>query len=216
MDTAERTSPARFQRLDQWWVPFSWVLIAPMLLKPLSFAFLYLLTDFQAPGSVGLPEPGPMATGSSDPPTSYEYFLAVPTIIIFISVGLLNLAPFLWILSKQTEVRIAGIFAGLFGLLQLSIPIPLSFYVFERFTNPDGVLYFRNLTVFWSDIQLLHLSWAIAGAIAWYVSATAWWVFGRARNKSSEPRQRVAEYGMGAFALAGVTFGVMLAFFIHF
>ena len=187
-----------------------------MLLKPLSFALLYLSTDFHAPGLVGLPEPVPPAADLGDRPVSYAYFQAVPTIIIFISVGLLNLAPFLWILSNQTEVRIAGILAGLFGLLQLAIPIPLSFFVFERFTNPDGVMYFQNLTVFWSDIQLLHLSWAIAGAIAWYFSATAWWIFGRARNDTRDRRQRAAEYGVGAFTLAGVTFGIMLAFFIHF
>ena len=187
-----------------------------MLLKPLSFTFLYLLTDFHAPDLVGLPNPGPIVPDPGDPPVSYEYFQAAPTIIIFASVGLLNLAPFLWVLSAQTEVRIAGILAGLFGLLQLSIPIPLSFYVFERFTNPEGVVYFRNLTAFWSDIQLLHLSWAIVGAVAWYVSATVWWVFGRARKNANGLRRKVAEYGMGAFALAGVTFGIMLALFIHF
>lgn len=208
--------PVRFQRFDQWWVPFSWVLIAPLLLKPLSFALLYLVTDFYPADWVGLSAPAPAGPALGDRPVSYEYFQAAPTIIIFISVGLLNLAPFLWLLSAQTEVKIAGILAGLFGLAQMFIPIPLSFAIFESLTNPEGVVYFQNKIDFWSDVQRLHLSWALVGAVAWYVSITAWWVFGRRRKHADGSGRKVAEYALGAFALAGVSFGVMLALFIHF
>ena len=192
------------------------MLIAPLLIKPITFIVLYLATDFHAPSLVGLPEPSPTAVGASGSPPTYAYFPVVPTIIIFVCVGLLHFTPFLWLRSKQAEVRMAGIIAALLGIPHLLLPVVLSFNLFELLINPDGVLYFRNVTDFWTGIQLLHLSWALVGAIIWFVSAMVWWSYGRYRKESSRPRPGVGEYLMAAFTLGGISFGVLLAFFIHF
>ena len=192
------------------------MLIAPLLIKPITFTVLYLATDFHAPGLVGLPEPSPTAVGASGSPPTYSYFPVVPTIIIFVCVGLLHFTPFLWLRSKQAEVRVAGVMAALLGIPHLLLPVVLSFNLFELLTNPNGVLYFRNVTDFWTGIQLLHLSWALVGAVIWFVSAMVWWSYGRYRKESSRPKPGVGEYLMAAFTLGGISFGVMLAFFIHF
>ena len=216
MRTAESTQSTRWQRFDRWWVPFSWVLIVPLLIKPIAFIVFYLATDFHPPSLVGLPEPSPTAIGASGSPPTYTYFPVVPTIIVFVCVGLLHFIPFLWLVSKQAEVRVAGIIAALLGIPHLLLPVVLSFNLFERLTNPDGVLYFRNVTDFWTGIQLLHLSWALIGAVIWFVSAMVWWSYGRYRKDSSRPKPTGGEYAMAAFTLGGISFGVLLAFFIHF
>ena len=192
------------------------MLIAPLLIKPVTFIVLYLATDFHAPSLVGLPEPSPTAIGASGSAPTYTYFPVVPTVIVFVGVGLLHFTPLLWLRSKQAEVRVAGIIAALLGIPHLLLPVVLSFNLFEWFTNPDGVLYLRNVTDFWTGIQLLHLSWALTGAVIWFVCAMVWWGYGRYRKGSSRPRPTTGEYLMAAFTLGGISFGVMLAFFIHF
>ena len=58
--------------------------------------------------------------------------------------------------------------------------------------------------------------WAVSATLVWYCSAVAWWVFGRARNKTKTSIRKVAEAVLGAVLMAGVGFGVMMAFFFHF
>ena len=211
---AERIPVDRFQRLNHWWVPFAWVLVAPLILKLLNVSLFVALTDFHLPDEVGLPKPSRPDHGWHT--VSYEYFKLVPAIITFASLGLLNLTPFLWSVSRRPGVRIAGIIAGLFGLLHLLIPMAVLFYDFKMFTGKEGVVYFHHASTFISGFDALHIVWAVSATLVWYCSAVAWWVFGRARNKTKTLIRKVAEAVLGAVLLTGVALGVMMAFFFHF
>ena len=154
-----------------WWNPFLWIILTPIVTVPLSMLLFGLLVGTHDGSEVGLPNtslPGGERYERCfiDCPsyTTYEYSEVAPTVVALPFPGLLNLAPFVWAFSKKPKVRIAGIVAGLLGLLRLSVAPTVLMLLFTRLTGTDGTSYFQ-----WSSASGLLVLWGI-GFLAWLAS----------------------------------------------
>ncbi len=172
MATTELTSRASLSWLNEWWEPFLWITVIPVITVPISAILFSALAGYHEGPDVGLPAdraPGWFGT--------LQYSEAVPTAIVFTLPGLLNLVPLMWIFSNQSRARIAGLTAGLLGALRLAIPALVLTFGYERVTNPDGVPYFKFVTGF--GLSDPYVGVWFFGALAWLVTLLVWAVFGR-------------------------------------
>lgn len=179
MTTAALTSRDSSSWLNQWWVPFLWIILTPIVTVPLSAMLFDALAGYHEPQEVGLP--GPARTDGCDRdgwfggwcPT-YHYYEVAPTFIAFVLPGLLNLVPFLWVSSTRPRVLAAGIVAGLLGVLRLSIPVMVLMLAVDRVTNPGGTAYFefRQGPGFDQSIAI-----PIFGFLAWFGTLLFWALF---------------------------------------
>ena len=181
MATGNLTSSSRFSWLNDWSMPFRWIILAPIVTVPLSaIAFAALIRQ---PEEIGLPPNRPESQiglfqgGSCDSFLStpcYDYAEVVPALLAFALPGLLNLAPLAWTLSGSLRARIAGLTAGLLGALRLAIPALVLMFGYERVTSPEGTSYFR-----WDTLDFIVPSeptfpiWFF-GALAWLGTLLVW------------------------------------------
>ncbi len=150
--------------LNQWSMPFLWIILAPIVTVPLSAILFSTLAGYHSPAEVGLPD------RSSHGWFSFirEYSEVVPTLIAFSLPGLFNLAPFVWMLSAKPRVRMAGALAGLMGLVRLGIPLAVLMLGFDRLTNASGTSYFDFVT------EGFVLFWGEPHDVIWFFGALAW------------------------------------------
>lgn len=170
--------------VNDWWNPFLWIMLAPIVTVPLSALLFVLLVGTHNGSDVGLPDTSLPFQCFIDCPAyaAYEYSEVAPTVAVFALPGLLNLGPFVWVFSKKPKVRFAGIVAGLLGLLRLSVPPMALMLSFTRFTGADGTSYFQYSydpdPYFDMEplseplLDLLSVVWGI-GFLAWLASVLA-------------------------------------------
>lgn len=178
MATNERTPVDSPSWLNEWWRPFQWIILTPIVTVPLSAILFSLLAGNQEPKAVGLPASD---AGCSLFCAAYEYSELNPTLIAFTVPGLVNLVAFAWVLSKEPRVRIAAMVAGLLGLLRLSIPTIALLLTTHRLTNYDGVTYLQwDVGGIGPSFQMPHFDVWFFGALAWVgsllVLAVFWWL----------------------------------------
>jgi len=159
--------------LNKWSMPFWWIILAPIVTVPLSAILFSGLAGYLEPPEVGLPDrTANMFIGAN------AYSEVVPTLIAFTLPGLLNLAPIIWTLSAKPRVRMAGVVAGLLGLVRLGMPLAVLMLGFDRLTNASGTSYFdfvtEGLVVFWGEPH--DVIWFF-GAVAWLGSLLVWGSF---------------------------------------
>jgi hypothetical protein len=187
MATQELTSRGWSSWLDQWWHPFLWITLTPIVTVPLSYILFELLAGVHEPQEVRLPD----CEGCWF--VTYEYSEVVPTAIAFTLPRLLNLAPLVWILSPDHRARSAGVVAGMLGALRLSIPLVVLMLSFDRVTNPDGMSYF-HFKQGWAPSPYLvspYLEVWFFGFLAWLGSLVVWALFGRVSRRSTFGKEAV-------------------------
>jgi hypothetical protein len=185
MATNELTSRGSSLWLNEWWRPFLWITLTPIVTVPVSAIVFGAL--IRQPEEVGFPPNNPQSQidlfqgGSCDSFLSspcYEYAEAVPTLLAFALPGLLNLAPIAWVLSKNIRVKVAALVALLLGALRLAIPVLVLMLGYETVANSEGTSYFR-----WDTLDFIFPSeptfpiWVL-GALAWVGCLVAWAMFG--------------------------------------
>ena len=190
MATTELTPVDSPSWLNEWWRPFVWITFTPIVTVPLSVILFITLAGNQSPAEVGLPDP---CEGCWF--TTHEYAEVVPTLIAFTLPGLLNLVPFVWILSAKPRVRMAGALASLLGLVRLGIPLAVLMLGFERLTNAGGTSYFHFIQGFAPDSPGLEV-W-FYGALAWLGSLLVWVLVGRLTRRSASEREVFPAVGLG-------------------
>jgi hypothetical protein len=174
------TSEAERSWLNRWWLPFLWITLTPVVTVPLSAVLFDTLAGYQTPAEVGLPDPARTDGCDRDGwfggfcPT-YEYSEVAPTIFAFVLPGLLNLISFLWVSSTRPRVLAAGIVAGLFGIVRVSIPVIVLMTAFNRVTAAGGTTYF-DFGGGWINFSPADEVWS-AGALAWLGSLLVWGLF---------------------------------------
>ncbi len=178
MATNELTSVDSPSWLNKWWRPFLWIILTPIVTVPLSTILFSVLAGYHEPQEVGLPSKAVPGWLFGEPTYPYEYFELVPTVVAFTLPGLLNLVPLLWALSTKSKVRIAGIVAGLLGLLRLSIPPIVLMLGFDRVTNAAGTSYFEYDASWTLGYPTPHSEIWFFGVLAWLGTLLVWAVFG--------------------------------------
>ena len=170
--------------LDDWWRPFIWIILTPIVTVPVSAIIFSAL--IRQPEEAGFPPNNPQSQidlfqgGSCDSFLSspcYEYAETGPALLAFAWPGLLNLAPVVWVLSKNTKAKAAGLVALLLGALRFAIPLLVLMFGYKTVTNPEGTSYFR-----WDTLDFILPSeptfaiWLL-GALAWFGSLLVWAAF---------------------------------------
>lgn len=152
--------------LNEWWTPFLWIILTPIVTVPLSAILFLLLAGYQEEKDVL------DCSFLCDP---HDYFAVRGTITAFALPGLLNLVPFVWVVSRNTRARLAGIVAGLLGLARLLIPAVVLILSFDRVTGDDGTSYFldRFPILPWTA----HIDVWLFGFLAWTGSLLVWGLF---------------------------------------
>ncbi len=163
MGVSGLASRVSFRWLNQLSAPFLWVMLTPIVTVPLSIYLFIVLAGYHEPEEIGLPSKA-----------SHEYFEVGPTLMAFTLPGLLNLVPFAWALAPKPRVRIAGIVAGLLGLLRLLIPPTALLLFFNRVTNPEGTSFFEYDTFRLVAPPPPYIEIWILGFLAWLGSRVAW------------------------------------------
>jgi hypothetical protein len=186
MATRELTSESSPSWLDDWWRPFLWITLTPIVTVPLSKILFPLLAGVHEPQEIGLPpnrpidlfwDGGPGECNSMFSTPCYEYFQVVPTVAAFTVPGLINLVPIVWIASTSVKARIAGIVAGLLGLLRLCVPVMVLMLSFDTITSPGGTSYFKSEIPWLSSGLTPHIAVWSTGVLAWFGSLLVWAVF---------------------------------------
>ncbi len=181
MDTNELTSRDSSSWLNRWWLPFLWITLTPIVTVPLSAILFSVLAGYHGPADVGLPPNPPRGCpflngffGDPDPDCGPQFLYSEvgPTIIAFVLPGLLNLVPFLWVSSRRSMVRTAGIVAGLLGLLRLALPPTVLMLALDR-VSTDGGSYFEYALGWFLDESPFIYVWYY-GFFAWLGSLLAW------------------------------------------
>ncbi len=179
MATNELTSRASPSWLNKWWMPFLWIILTPIVTVPLSAILFSVLAGYLEPPEVGLPPnppPCPFLNGFFGDPVpdcgpQFRYSEVGPTIFAFVLPGLLNLVPFLWVSSRRSMVRTAGIVAGLLGLLRLALPPTVLMLALDRVSS-DGGSYFEYVLGWFDESPFIDV-WFF-GALAWLGSLLVW------------------------------------------
>lgn len=207
MATRNLTSSSRFSWLNDWSMPFRWIVLAPIITVPLSVILFITLAGNQSPAEVGLPPNPPPCTFLpdlglifSDEPLSdytapdcgpqFRYSEVGPTIFALVLPGLLNLVPFLWVSSTRPRVLAAGIVAGLLGIVRVSIPA-IVLTASTRVTDAGGTTYFE-----WIDSSPHNEVWG-AGILAWLGTLLVWALFGRLTRRSASEREVFPAVALG-------------------
>ena len=179
MAAAARPLTDRFPWLDDWTLPFKWIVLTPLVTLPVSAA-LFEGFVIRSPAEAGLPvrEPG-CEWWCSD----YRYGEVTPTVLAFAVPGLINLLPVVvWGHSTKPRVRQAATIAGLLGLLRLSAPLILMGFVFDTHSSIDLKTYFALPAGAFGGPPAPYAELWSLGFVAWLVSLVAWWIFGRATH----------------------------------
>jgi len=170
--------------LDDWWRPFLWIILTPIVTVPVSAVIFSAL--IRQPQEAGFPPNNPQSLidlfqgGSCDSFLStpcYEYAEVGPTLLAFFLPGLLNLAPIAWVFSASMRVKAAALTALTLGGIRLAIPILVLTLGYERVTNAADTSYFR-----WDTLDFIAPSgptfeiWLL-GAVAWLVTVVVWLMF---------------------------------------
>lgn len=182
MVTNELTSVESPSWLNKWWMPFLWIILTPIVTVPLSAILFSVLAGYLEPPEVGLPPNPPTCpflNGFFGDPVpgcgpQFRYSEVGPTIIAFALPGLLNLAPFLWVSSRRSMVRTAGIVAGLLGLLRLALPPTVLMLSLDRVSS-DGGSYFEYVLGWFGESPFI-IVWPY-GALAWLGTLLVWGAF---------------------------------------
>ncbi len=110
----KRTFRGWFSWLNDWAWPFLWILLIPAVTVPLQQALLW---QEALPG---------VFAGTSNCQRSGEYWEAwecpVGDVLPTLLPGLLNLVPFLWLLSPVRRTRYAAAVAGTLGAVRVVVP----------------------------------------------------------------------------------------------
>ncbi len=174
MATSELASVDSPSWLNDWWWPFAWITLTPIVTVPLSAILFSTLAGYHSPGEAGLPDRSEHGWFGS----THEYAEVLPTLIAFVLPGLLNLVSFLWVSSTRPRVRAAGIVAGLLGIVRVSIPVIVLMLSFDRYANASGTSYFDFVTEgFMVFAPAPHLELWFFGALAWLGTLLVWALF---------------------------------------
>jgi len=182
--SGEQPAGQRSSWLDDWWRPFLWIILTPIVTVPVSAVIFSAL--IRQPQEAGFPPNNPQSLidlfqgGSCDSFLStpcYEYAEVGPTLLAFFLPGLLNLAPIAWVFSASMRVKAAALTALTLGGIRLAIPILVLTLGYERVTNAADTSYFR-----WDTLDFIAPSgptfeiWLL-GAVAWLVTVVVWLMF---------------------------------------
>ena len=170
MATTELTSRASPSWLNKGSMPFLWIILTPIVTVPLSIILFLLLAGYQEEKDI-FAQPSCILHC-----TPNDYLAVNGTIAAFALPGLVNLVPFVWVVSRNTRARLAGIVAGLLGLARLIIPAVVLILSFDRVMGDGGTSYFlvRFPILPWTA----HIDVWIYGFFAWTGTLLVWVVFG--------------------------------------
>ncbi len=195
MATRNLTSSSRFFWLNDWSMPFRWIILAPIITVPLSVILFSLLAGYHGPEEVGQP---PNRTGCFLGCPVHEYSEVTATVMAFVLPGLLNLVPFVWVVSRNTRARLAGIVAGLLGLLRMFVPLIVLTLVFDEVTGRGGTSYLDLITEdFLRPAPAPFLEVWGFGFLAWLGTLLVWALFGRLTRRSASEREVFPAVGLG-------------------
>ena len=197
--TRGRAPRGRLSWLTKWWLPFLWIILTPIVTVPLSVTLSESFGARHTAAEVGLPEePSGVIDGwcpeGEDPygmcipnflAPYYVYYEITPTLVGVLLPGLINLAPFIWALSKTRRTRRAGVTAGLAGVLRVAVPAMVLMGSFDRLTGVGGGTYFQVETTFlgWEPYSSV---W-VAGFFAWGASLALWVIFDWMTRERHQP-----------------------------
>ncbi len=178
MATTELTSRASPSWLNKGSMPFLWIILTPIVTVPLSIILFLLLAGYQEEKDI-FAQPSCILYC-----TPNDYLAVNGTIAAFALPGLVNLVPFVWVVSRNTRARLAGIVAGLLGLARLIIPAVLLILSFDRVTGDDGTSYFlvSNPILPWTA----HIGVWLYGFLAWIGTLLVWASFANISHVNEE------------------------------
>src|SRR3990172_10555557 len=206
MATRAMASEAERSWLDRWWMPFLWIILTPIVTVPLSVPLSESFGARHTAAEMGLPEEPPgvidgWCPEGEDPygmcipnffAPYYVYYEVTPTLVAVLLPGLINLAPFVWALSKTRKTSRAGVTAGLAGVLRVAVPA-MVLMSFDRLTGVGGGTYFQVETTF-LGLEPYSSVW-IAGFLAWLASLAVWVIFGLLTRERHQPNPTAAAAG---------------------
>ena len=217
MATREQPSNNKPKTGGQWWLPFLWIVLTPIIAVPLSAILFFSIAGYLEAGELGRQtgrhswdvggcEDGPYTDCTGWGASEFRYSEITPTVAAFTLPGLIYLVPFLWLLSRQRRVKAAAALSGLLGVLCGSIPPSVLKFSDSAPTvaGANGGSYFRFVTDGWFAVasEPFDSVWTF-GFLAWLGSLLAWAIFALALAAVGRSGKLASTIGLIALAITG-------------